>query len=169
MQLRAILGKRSIATAFAVLAVTAATLPAAAQQKPPACTGLTPAAFVLAAPTDGSTSIPIDFKTIYVAVPAKALASLPAAATERVLLVDDLGATTEGGVLHPSTRDDLPNDLPNISTPATADVGDLAYSYTWVPGLRASTHYTAVLARLDENNCVFARLGEFTTGNGGAL
>ena len=157
--------KRTLVLSAALAGAAAMPMPVAAQQQPPACTGIAPEPFVLAAPMDGSSNVPIDFKTIYVAIPSKALAALPATATERVLLVDDLGATTEAGVLHPSTRDDLPNDLPNIASPPTADIGDLAFSYTWVPGLRAATHYTAVLARLDENNCVFARLGTFTTAN----
>ena len=150
--------------AAALFLITGLAMPAAAQQtQPRMCADMLPQSFVLAAPIDGSSAIPVNFKTIYVAIPGAALATLPSTVQERVLLVDDAGATTEAGVLHPATRDDLPNDLPNIGSPAVANIGALTFSYTWVPALRASTHYTAVLARLDENNCVFAKLGSFST------
>jgi hypothetical protein len=141
-----------------------ASLPAAVRaDAPAACGSAAPLSFRLIGPPAGASGVATTFRTIYLAIPGSALSALPPSTQTRVLLVDDAGETTEGGVLHPTSLDALPN---TVSAPDGATKAGLAFSYTWVPALRASTHYTAMLARLDAGNCVFARLGDFTTGAG---
>ncbi len=133
-----------------------------------ACSGSRlPVATRLVNPVDGAIGVTtrgshIELETF---VPAVPLQGVPALGDERVVLVDNEPWATEGGILSLDASNATWPDAPAIALDGTlAAQGAITFATTWLPPLRAQTHYAVRLQPAYGPDCVYETVGSFTTG-----
>jgi len=145
----------SLALVLGFALTLVAVVPAGAEySNAPPCASAPATVPVLISPRDGTTGVGLERNWIELGIIPS---SMPPLDEQRIVLVDSTPYATDGGTLQLDTTGFPWERYAPAVTPS------MSFAKTWVPALTPNRQYTIRIQLPNQNNCVYATLGSFTT------